>query len=383
MDTFDCVIFGAGPAGASAAYGLARAGYRVVAIAGNPQPRADCTGGVSPGVARLLNFDFTAVIDHTVRDVQYTWKNGDPVAIRLDEVQAMWMVQRDRFDALLRDRAIMAGAIVKPETATGAVLGFIEGERRWRVQTDGGSLSARYAIVADGACSAVINWIGATRPALRLAAMLDVNTSLDDDPDPHKPPRVEFGLGQIENGLLWCFPKQTTVSIGAATFLGHDDPQLIDRLLAYAHTRGWHAQRSDIRQRPIALWSGDRPLHRDHAVIVGDAAGLSDPVTGEGLRPAIDSGLRAAEAIIAALNHQPNALAAYTQTIHQTWGVDFAWASRLAQILYRVPGLAYKVAVKKPIANKLMAQVLCGDLRYSDIAGKAIAKLSKKLLPWG
>jgi hypothetical protein len=51
--------------------------------------------------------------------------------------------------------------------------------------------------------------------------------------------------------------------------------------------------------------------------------------------------------------------------------------------LYRVPGLAYKVAVKKPIANQLMAQVLSGDLRYSDIAAKAIAKLSKKLLPWG
>ncbi|NJN62610.1 MAG: NAD(P)/FAD-dependent oxidoreductase [Coleofasciculaceae cyanobacterium RL_1_1] len=354
----------------------------MVVIAGNPQRSSDCTGGVSPGVAHLLDFDFTSVIEHTVRDVQYTWKNGDPVAIRLDEAQAMWMVRRDRFDALLRDHAIKAGAIIKPATATGAVLGSVEGERRWMVQTDAGSLSAQYAIVADGACSAAINWIGAARPALRLAAMLDVDTSLQRS-NLNAPPRVEFGLGQIENGLLWCFPKQATVSIGAATFLGHDDPQLADRLLAYAQARGWHAQRSDIRQRPLTLWSGDHPLHRDQAVIVGDAAGLSDPVTGEGLRPAIDSGLRAAEAIIAALNHQPNALAAYTKTIHQTWGVDFAWASRLAQILYRVPGLAYKVAVKKPIANKLMAQVLCGDLRYSDIAGKAIAKLSKKLLPWG
>lgn len=376
-DTFDCVIFGAGPAGASAAYGLARAGYRVVALAGNLQRISDCTGGVSPGVARLLDFDFTSIIDHTVRDVQYTWKNDDPVSIRLEEAQAMWMVRRDRFDALLRDRAIEAGAIVKPETATAAVLDNVEGERCWTVQTDGGSLTARYAIVADGACSAAINWIGAARPALRLAALLDVEAN------PNDPPRVEFGLGQIDSGLLWCFPKQGAFSIGAATFLGTDDPQLTDRLLTYAQSRGWHAKRSDIRQRPVTLWSGDRQLHRDCAVIVGDAAGLSDPVTAEGLRPAIDSGLRAAEAIGAALNHQPNALAAYTQTIHQTWGIDFAWASRLAQILYRVPGLAYKVAVKKPIANQLMAQVLCGDLRYSDIAGKAIGKLSKKLLPWG
>lgn len=381
-ETFDCVIFGAGPAGASAAYGLARAGYRVVAIAGQHHTLG-CTGGVSPGVARLLDVDLQSAIDHTVRDVRYTWKNGDPVTIQLDSAQAMWMVQRDRFDALLRDAACKAGATIHPATATGAVLSDAQDEPQWMVKTDAESLTARYAIVADGACSEATHWIGGQRPALRRAAMVEVETSPDH---PNDPPLVEFGLGQIENGLLWCFPKHKGVSIGAASFLGKDDPQLVDRLLSYTQSRGWPAQTADIRQRPIALWSGDRPLHADRAVIAGDAAGLSDPVTAEGIRPAIDSGLRAAEAIAAALANPATAttaLATYTQTIHQTWGADFAWASRLSQILYRVPGLAYKVAVKKPIANQLMAQVLSGELRYSDIAGKAIAKLSKKLLPWG
>ncbi|TAF52009.1 MAG: geranylgeranyl reductase family protein [Oscillatoriales cyanobacterium] len=381
-ETFDCVIFGAGPAGASAAYGLARAGYRVIAIAGHCHRATGCTGGVSPGVARLLDFDLTSVIDHTVRDVRYTWNNGDPVTIQLDSAQAMWMVQRDRLDALLREQAQQAGAVMYPATATGAALSHGSGEPVWTVQTDAASLTARYAIVADGACSEATHWIGGQRPVLRWAAMLEVETpSLT----PNEPPLVEFGLGQIDNGLLWCFPKRTTVSIGAASFLGKDDPQLMDRLLSYTRSRGWHAQHADIRQRPIALWSGERPLHTDRAVIVGDAAGLADPVTAEGIRPAIDSGLRAAEAIAAALSTPASAataLATYTQTIQQTWGADFTWASRLSQILYRVPGLAYKVAIKKPIANQLMAQVLSGDLRYSDMAGKAIAKLSKKLLPW-
>jgi geranylgeranyl reductase family protein len=380
IDTFDCVIFGAGPAGASAAYGLARAGYRVVAIAGSSQRPPACTGGVSPGVARLLDFDLSSVIDYTVCDVRYTWKNGDPVAICLEEDQGMWMVRRDRFDALLRDQAIAAGALMNTTTATEASLGKGDSERLWTVQTGSGTLTARYAIVADGACSAALNWIGATRPTLRSASMLTVAANPTDQP------LVEFGLGQIEGGLLWCFPRENAFSIGAASFLGKDDPHLADRLLTYAQSRGWQATRSDIRQRPLALWSGDRPLHADRAVIAGDAAGLADPVTAEGIRPAIDSGLRAAEAIAAALKDEPNqaqALAGYTQTMQQTWGVDFAWASRLVQILYRFPGLSYKVAINKPIANQLMAQVLAGELRYSDIADKAIAKLSKTLLPWG
>lgn len=382
-EIFDCVIFGAGPAGASAAYGLARAGYRVIAIAGHQHREIGCTGGVSPGVARLLDFDLTSTIDHTVRDVRYTWQNGDPVTIQLDPAQAMWMVQRDRFDALLQEQARQAGAIIHPATAIGAVLSHAQDEPRWIVKTDAESLTARYAIVADGACSEATHWVGGQRPALRWAAMVEVEARPQD---PIEPPLVEFGLGQIDNGLLWCFPKHATVSIGAASFLGKDDPQLVDRLLSYTRSRGWSAQPADIRQRPIALWSGDRRLHTDRAVIAGDAAGLADPVTAEGIRPAIDSGLRAAEAIVAALANPATAataLATYTQTIQQTWGADFAWASRLGQILYRVPGLAYKVAVKKPIANQLMAQVLSGDLRYSDIAAKAIAKLSKKLLPWG
>ena len=381
---FDCVIFGAGVAGTSAAYRLASLGRRVVVLAGDragsptgsPTQPPICTGGVSPAVAKLLDFDLTPAIDCVVRDVRYAWKDDAPVSMQLDAAQAMWMVRRDRFDALLRDKAIAAGATFEPVTAKGARLVEVEGDRRWCVKTPAGELTAAFAIVADGARSTALRWVGLPRPTVRSAVSLELAAP------PDEVPRVDFVLGEIDRGFLWCFPKQGAVSLGAATFIGEGDPELADRLVAYAARRGWQAEKANVRQRPIALWSGDRVLNAERALVAGDAAGLSDPVTAEGMRAAFDSGLQAGAAIGAALDGQTGALRGYTRQIQQTWGTDYAWASRLAQALYRFPGAAYKLATQKRKASQLMSKVLCGELRYSEVVELGIAKLMKKLLPW-
>jgi len=398
---FDCLIFGAGPAGSSAALSLAQQGLKVLAIDRDDQPTLACAGGVSPGIAKLLDLDFQPIIECRVQDVQYTWKHRDPVSISLDHIEPMWMVRRDRFDPFLRQKAIDAGATLMIATATGATLqpfaSFLQTrlpsspesspesssaivnppEQVWRVTTDQGEQWARYVIVADGATSQAIDWVGLSAPDTRSAAVLDVAAN------PGDPLRVEFALGQIKNGFIWCFPKQNAFSIGAATFIGTEDTQLVSRLLEFAQHHGWQADRQAVRERSITLWNGDRVLHTSHALVIGDAAGLADPVTAEGIRPAIDSGLKAATAIAAALAGNPGAIATYTDTIQATWGADMVWAARLAKVLYRFPGIVYKVAVKNPKASQLMAKVLCGEMRYSDIAEKAISKLGGSLLPWG
>lgn len=96
---FDCIVVGAGPAGASAAYHLAKRGRSVILLEKQALPRYKaCAGGVSPEVAQWFDFDFSPAIAGKVENLRYTWKLGDPIEARLETMEPMWMVQRDVFD---------------------------------------------------------------------------------------------------------------------------------------------------------------------------------------------------------------------------------------------------------------------------------------------
>ena len=76
---FDCIVVGAGPAGGSAAYHLARQGRSVLIIEKDPLPRyKPCGGGVSPAIAKWFDFDFSPAISCKVDTLRYTWNLEDP-----------------------------------------------------------------------------------------------------------------------------------------------------------------------------------------------------------------------------------------------------------------------------------------------------------------
>jgi flavin-dependent dehydrogenase len=108
---------------------------------------------------------------------------------------------------------------------------------------------------------------------------------------------------------------------------------------------------------------------------------LSDPFTGEGVRPALFSGMKAALAIDGAIGGNTQALASYTTIIQQEWGQDMVWAQKLANIFYRVPGIGYKVGVKRPSATDRLCKIMCGELKYADVANRALKRLSGGLIP--
>jgi flavin-dependent dehydrogenase len=133
---------------------------------------------------------------------------------------------------------------------------------------------------------------------------------------------------------------------------------------------------NSISEHPLCLWDGDKTLHTQNALLAGDAASLADPLSAEGIRPSILSGVKAAEAIDQALGGASNALEKYTQVMQQEWGADMAWAGRLAGLFYRFPGIAYKAGVKVPVATQLISKILCGEMRYADVVDKAMKSLS-------
>jgi geranylgeranyl reductase family protein len=377
---YDCIVVGSGPAGGSSAYHLAKRGRSVLVLEKESLPRyKPCGGGVSPIVQTWFDFDFKPAISLTANQVRYTWQMGDPQLVDLEGVEPIWMVRRDVFDHYLMQQAQKLGAELRDNTT---VTGITWQSDRWLVkithQDQIEVLEAKYLIAADGARGSMAKWLGFKERKKRMGAALEVEAIIDTNKDA----TIHFDFGSVNNGYVWNFPKLDGYSIGIGTFRGGEDKQNLKEIAA-EYAKSFNIDISKIKQygHPICTWDGDMPLHTQNALLAGEAACVVDPFTAEGIRPSLFTGMLAAEAIAQSLDGDTNALKTYTKRVQEEWGADMAWSQRIAGIFYRVPGFAYKIGVKRPAATKRMGQILCGEMRYRDVAGNAIARLTKGLIP--
>lgn len=367
---YDCIVVGAGPAGTATAYHLARQGHTVLVLEKAALPRyKPCSGAVSPSVAEYFDFDFSPAVDRQMRRVRYTWKLGDPVEAELTTTDPIWMVKREVFDQFLVEKAQAAGAQVKDCTPVTAVELQQDG---WRVSTLAGEFEAAYLVAADGAQGPMARWLGFPELELRQASLLEVATPepLDDSC------AINFEFGLVKQGCLWNFPKYQGYAIGAVAFRGKAPADYQNVLDQYGQSFGVRAAQGTVYSHPLKLWDGNHPLHTRRAVLVGEAAAIVDPLSAEGIRPGMISGVKAAAAIHTALQGDPHALAGYTQAMYDSWGADMQWAKRISSLFFRVPGIGYKVGIKRPSATQRLGQILAGEVQYAEIANRVMKRLS-------
>ena len=240
-----------------------------------------------------------------------------------------------------------------------------------------GTFEGKYLIGADGANSKVAKLLGMDNTPTVAAASLQVPGSVSD----RRKMTAFFDFGSLKNGFMWCFPKADGYSFSAAYVRnpkGKPD-ELKKQLTKYAELFDLDPSQGEYQEHPLNLWDKERTLHSDRALLVGEAAGMVDPLIGEGIRPAMFTGVRAAGAVIGALKGETNALADYTESVNAEWGANLAKADFLAGLFFKAPKIAYKVGVKRPAAGQLMGKILCGELSYSQVAEKATQKL--KFIP--
>lgn len=371
---FDCVIVGAGPAGGTAAYHLAKRGHSVMVLEKESLPRyKPCSGAVSPQVQKWFDFDFTPVISLKAETVRYTWNLEDPVEVKLETKEPVWMVQRDVFDHFLIEQAQKQGAEIRDQTA---VTGVEWKGSHWQVNTANGPVEGRYLIAADGAKGPMAKWLGFKERKQRLAASLEAQNLASANST-----QIQFDFGQVKNGYIWKIPKAGGYSIGVGTLRGGDQKNLQQLAADYAKKSGIDIKNCQQYEHALCVWEGNQKLHGQNALLAGEAASVVDPMTAEGIRPSMLSGLKAAEAIDGALAGQGDALEKYTQFMNEEWGSDMGWAGKLAGTFYRFPKIGYKVGIKKPQATELMLKILCGELRYSEVVNRALKRLSGGLIP--
>lgn len=288
---FDLLVVGAGPAGASAAAFAARNGLRVALIDKARFPRNKlCGGGLTGRALRYYQQAFgQAAPDVPMRrfDSIEFWAFGQDLGT-IQGAPPLQLTMRYDLDDALVAQAIALGArdftghrptCIDPEAGT--------------VDLGHNCLHAPIIIAADGVNSALARQVfGKAFDHDQIGFALEVE---HPEPDPNANLRIDFGAAAW--GYGWSFPKHTGTTIGLGGVLRHN-PDMKAALHTYLARLGV-AEGANV-QGQFLPFGAYRPHPSKHRVLfAGDAAGLVDPITGEGIAYAIRSGHMAAETAIA------------------------------------------------------------------------------------
>ena len=326
MEQREVVIVGAGPAGSSCAWLLRRAGLDVLVVDRQPFPRdKTCAGWITPGVLQSVGVPVEEYrgshLLEPIRAFRVGIIGGRAVDVAFDR-PVSYGIRRSEFDHFLVQRC---GAEFRPGAA---VTSIRRDGARWildeRVETP--------ILVGAGGhfcpVARAINPRTGSEPAVvTTEAEVPADTSGTSQTRPGVP---EFYFSPDFRGYGWVLQKGTHVTVG----IGRQDPHRL-RDHAQAFLEFLHTQRRipDVRS---AAWrghayllygSGRRRIVDAGVVLVGDAAGCARPRSGEGIGPAVESGLLAAETIVEA-RHDPSRdrLAAYPRRLEQVFGPARPWS---------------------------------------------------------
>ena len=294
-ETFDCVVVGGGPAGATAATDLARAGRRVLLL-DKPGRIKPCGGAIPPRLIR----DFAIPDDllvAKVRSARMISPKGQRVDMPIGD-GFVGMVDREQFDPWLRDRAVLAGADLRAATfdrierdAEGlATVHYRQAGTPRRVRT-------RLVIGADGASSTVGRAEIPGHAAMKQVFAYHEIVRLPPEGGDVAATRcdVYYQGRRSPDFYAWVFPHGDTVSIGTGSARkGFSLRGAIRELRAETGLDAGQTVRREgapLPLKPLRKWDNGRDV-----LLTGDAAGLVAPASGEGIYYAMLGGRLAADA---------------------------------------------------------------------------------------
>ncbi|MDA8162014.1 MAG: geranylgeranyl reductase family protein [Desulfobacteraceae bacterium] len=368
---FDCVIVGCGPAGGYLGYLISSLGLKCLILEKRVAPRyKPCGGGLTRRAMDLLPFSLDGVIEDMALKAEVGFGEGVEAATVTDHPM-IGLVMRDKFDSFLAGKAASAGATILDdtvfETATAAHGGGLD------IHTSKGVFKTLMLAGADGVNSRVAKALGLWKNRVGCPAIeAEVYPSSDELLERYRG-SVHFDFGAAPKGYGWVFPKADHLSVGVFS-TDRKANGLKNALVRYLSLKGLDSSRAKgPRGHMIPLGPRGGPFATKNGLLIGDAAGLADPITGEGIYHALRQAEIAARCISDAIKGPKGDLSTYNRLIDKEFNGELKYARRLGFLLYGLPRLSR--ALIRRGGERVLAchlDIITGRSSYKKIFFKAI-----------
>jgi geranylgeranyl reductase family protein len=375
VSSYDVIVIGAGPAGSVTAYRLASSGASVLLLDKARFPRdKPCGGGLTMRAVRELPFPADPVVEHEVDRMAFRLRYG-PSYTRRSEGPLILMTQRRRLDAYLAERAAEAGAEFRDGVKVSAITPG--GRDGYDVAVGQERARANVVIGADGANGVTAKLLGlGESPVYGVALEGNAPYSVIGDERYRATAVVE--LATLPGGYGWVFPKGDHANVGVGGW-ERTGPTLRRHLSVLCEKHGIDdAALESVRGHRLPLRTPDAGLARDRALLVGDAAGLVDPLSGDGMYEAFVSARLAADAVGAVLDGREADVVPYDKALRSAVG-RLAAASWNAKVAFdRFPRLAFELS-RPPFVWPVVENLLRGDLDHPE-AARGLARVPLRIV---
>ncbi|GHH72306.1 hyaluronate lyase [Streptomyces sulfonofaciens] len=390
QQVWDVVVVGAGPAGASAAYAAAVTGRRVLLLEKAELPRYKTCGGGIIGPSRdSLPPGFELPLRDRVQAVTFSL-DGRYSRTRRSSQMLFGLVNRPEFDQQLVMHAQKAGA----ELRTGATVSRVEqhgpavpDRRTVAVVLQGGeTLLARAVVGADGSASRIGAHVGVKVDQVDLG--LEVEVPVPEPVAEDWAGRVLIDWGPMPGSYGWVFPKGDTLTVGVISARGEGaaTKRYLEDFIARLGLAGFEPSISSGHLTRCR--SDDSPLSRGRVLVCGDAAGLLEPWTREGISFALRSGRLAGEWAVR-IAEATDAVDARRQALNYTFaikaglGVEMSVGKRLLSVFERRPGMFHAAITGFRPAWKAFTRLTRGSTSLAEIvrthpmAGRVLSAMDR------
>ncbi|MCS6897737.1 MAG: geranylgeranyl reductase family protein [Nitrospira sp.] len=363
--TYDVIVVGSGPAGSCAAWQLAQAGVEVAVLEKAALPRyKTCGGGLVGRARRWLPIDVRHVIEQECCGAQLNFLLSNLSFTTYRPTPLVSMTMRSELDFALLSAAQTSGAVVH-RLCTVERMSLHDDSAT--VLTTRGPMRSRFVIAADGALSPVTRSMGWEDGRLLIPALeWEVTVPLSRLRSFEGVARFDFDI--VPTGYAWIFPKRHHLSIGVLS-MRRQRHGLHAAMARYLDLLGFSTP-EQVEQHGFVIPVRPRRggVARERILLVGDAAGFADPVTGEGISYAVKSGLLAAQSLIDGHLEREAVESIYDRLIARALLPELRIGSMLARFLYDYPRIRTWAFLKQgQVLCEAMADVMTGTRRYRDL----------------
>jgi len=366
----EIVIVGGGPAGAYLGHLLAKNGiYPTIFDHSYPREKP-CGGGIS--VLAIEKFPFLNEIQEPkAPDNKLELIASEGISVMTSGEKSSWALSRSHFDKFILDKAIESGCKLIEEQVIDVKLK----NNIWEIKTKKGMYKAKLIIGADGVNSIV------RKKILEPIPKQDMGVCYGCFAKSKKSEATRIIFLKDRQGYAWCFPRHDHLSIGVGLELSDskDIKKIFNEVISmyYPHIK--------IQSK----WGAKIPLIKDESfyhmscsgknwILIGDAAGHVDPMTGEGITYALWSAELASKAII---NNDPSS---FDMLWRKEYGNNLIGSCKSRDLFYNPSFLKYSIrlANRSKTLSTLLYELITNQIRQDELLGRVVLAAPKTMMEY-